>query len=369
MNSGHRASLPRDSGRVEYLPCGAITGIGSLPMTNADAAVDFVRDRSPEIPFWPQLPQISGRESIIGQGLGAIHDLIQPCPDAYGYEVKPGKVDVVLERFWNGSGELAPSHASGFYAFERRAGVSGFPAAVAVKGQFEGPITLASYLYCDGRPFVGDPALFAAVTAHVSRSVAWQSRRLAAFGLTVLLFIDEPGLCTIRMAGRIVSEARLIEGLRVAIRSGQSAGATVGLHCCAARPFSQMCRAQPDVLSFDAHGDLESFVADSGVRAFVRDGGCVAYGMIPTVSRLNELQPEAIFSRWLEAALVLGDPIEIARRSFITATCGLGLLDETAADASFRLGRRVSELIGRIGRHGLAEGRSIGGYPNYAAGQ
>ena len=44
-------SLLRDG-----LSPGCVTGVGSLPFTDADEAVEFVAKYSPELPFWPQLP-------------------------------------------------------------------------------------------------------------------------------------------------------------------------------------------------------------------------------------------------------------------------------------------------------------------------
>ena len=35
---------------------GCVTGVGSLPFVDADLAVEFVAEFSPELPFWPQLP-------------------------------------------------------------------------------------------------------------------------------------------------------------------------------------------------------------------------------------------------------------------------------------------------------------------------
>ncbi len=329
-------------------PCGAILGIGSLPMTDPAAAVSFVRKFSPEIPFWPQLPNVSERERIIGQGLGAIHDLIEPREGVYGYQVKPGRLREVLERFWKGGGKLEPSHASGFYSFERSRVRDDFSEAFAIKGQIEGPITLASHLFYKNRSFAGERTLFEAVAAHVSHLVSWQSCRLASLGLPVLLFIDEPGLCIAGLVGPTIIEDALMNGLHFAIQAGRASGAVVGLHCCAAQPFSRMCRLQPDIVSFDAHNELEAFAADPDAREFVRSGGHVAFGLIPTLRRLDGLSGTEIFARWFKAADTLGDPVEIARRSFVSATCGLGLLGQQAAEASFRLGRIVAALVGRL---------------------
>ena len=74
--------------RIPFVAAGAVTGIGSLPLTSIPSAIRSVAELSPEIPFWPQLPQLSERESIVGQGLAIVEDLIEPRNEGYGYQVK-----------------------------------------------------------------------------------------------------------------------------------------------------------------------------------------------------------------------------------------------------------------------------------------
>ena len=54
------------------LPPGCVTGVGSLPFVDADEAVEFVAEFSPELPFWPQLPMRAAGEGVIAQGMGAL---------------------------------------------------------------------------------------------------------------------------------------------------------------------------------------------------------------------------------------------------------------------------------------------------------
>lgn len=70
---------------MPFTPTGAVTGIGSLPLTSVTSAIQSIAEFSPEIPFWPQLPRLSERETVIGQGLGAVADLIEPRTKGYGY--------------------------------------------------------------------------------------------------------------------------------------------------------------------------------------------------------------------------------------------------------------------------------------------
>lgn len=122
-------------------------------------------------------------------------------------------------------------------------------------------------------------------------------------------------------------------------------GAHAGLHCCAARPFSRMCRAQPDILSFDAHQGLELFFSNPESTAFARKGGTVAYGLIPTLQDLSTVRAEHLFTRWLTLAALAGDPQQFAQNSMITASCGLGLLSPESVTKSFQLARSVGTLI------------------------
>lgn len=335
--------------RDSFVAAGAVTGIGSLPLTSAAEAIRAVAEFSAEIPFWPQLPQLSDRERAVGQGLGILGELIEPRSEGYGYQVRAGKIDSVVELLHRSTGALKPANAAGFGAFEEALSSGVFTSATAVKGQIEGPITLSAYLFHQGRPFLCDPALFAAIAFHVAQMICWQIDRLKSAGLPVILFVDEPALC-LEASANAVSEEQRLNALATTLNDARVRGALAGLHCCAARPFSRMCRANPDILSFDAHEGLELFFADPDARNFVNRGGTVAYGMVPTLASLTTLDATSIFVRWLRAASSAGDPQRLARCAMITATCGLGLLHPSSIAASFSVAQGIGKLIRILAR-------------------
>jgi hypothetical protein len=337
--------IPSYTVRMPFVAAGAVTGIGSLPLTSIASAIRSVAKFSPEVPFWPQVPQLSEREGAIGQGLGIVADLIEPRNEGYGYQVKEGRLDLVLEILHRSSGELTPANAAGFAAFEEAFSSGLFNSAIAVKGQIEGPITLSAYLFHQGRPFLSDPALFAAIAFHVSQIICWQIDRLKSTGLPVLLFVDEPALCLEAPVANAVTEEQRLNALAIALEDARSRGAYAGLHCCAARPFERMCRVKPDIISFDAHEGLDLFFADWRALDFVQQGGTVAYGIVPTRPGLNAVDAASIFVRWLKAASLAGDPQKFAQRAMITATCGLGLLDTSSVAESFSVAHSISKLI------------------------
>jgi hypothetical protein len=331
--------------RMPFVPAGAVTGIGSLPLMSAASAIHAVAEFSAEVPFWPQLPQLSERESIIAQGLDIVADHLESRREGYGYQVKEGRIDLVLEILHRSNGQLTPKNAAGFWAFERALSSGTFDSAVAVKGQVEGPITLSAYLFHRGRPFLSDPALFSAIAFHVSQIICWQIERLEVAGLPVLLFVDEPALCLETNAATMISEEKMLDVLAVILEDARIRGAYPGLHCCAARPVERMRRVKPDIISFDAHEGLELFFPDSHALDFVHQGGIVAYGVVPTRAGVNAVDSAKIFLRWLQAASQAGDPQELAQRSMITATCGLGLLDESSISESFGVAHAIGRMI------------------------
>lgn len=240
--AGH-TTIPTHTNRLPFTPAGAVTGIGSLPYTSVTSAIQAVAEFSPEVPFWPQLPQLSEQERVIGQGLGIVADLIEPRNQGYGYQVKEGRIDSVLEILHRSVGELTPANAAGFGEFETALSSGLFQHAVAVKGQIVGPITLSAYLLHQGRPFLSDPALFAAIAFHVSQTICWQIDRLRSAGLPVLMFVDEPALCLEVPIAGAVSEQKRLSALAATLQDARFRGAYAGLHCCAARPLSA-CAAQ-----------------------------------------------------------------------------------------------------------------------------
>lgn len=329
---------------MPFVPAGAVTGIGSLPLTSVESAIHSVAQFSPEIPFWPQLPRISAQESAIGQGLGIVAHLIEPRSGGYGYQVKEGRIDSLLGLLHRSSGELTSANAAGFGAFEEALSCGLFNSAAAVKGQIEGPITLSAYLFHNDLPFLSDPALFAAIAFHVSQVICWQIDRLRSAGKPVLLFVDEPALC-LETPANAVSEEKRLSALAATLEDAKSRGAYAGLHCCATRPFERMRHAKPDILSFDAHEGLELFFADSHALDFVQQGGRVAYGIVPTRPGLNAVDAASIFLRWLDAASRAGDPQKFAQGAMITATCGLGLLNPSSIEETFSVAHSISKLI------------------------
>ncbi len=332
-----------------FLPHSSITGIGSLPLTDVQTALRLVAQLCPEVPFWPQLPRLSEREYMIEQMLGSRIDFLTPRLAEYGYRVQPGLLQSFLQELQTGIASLDERYASGFFAFEQAVTAGLFPRARALKGQLIGPITLACMLFNEERVFLLDQEHLAAVSHYVTCFALWQAQHLQQAGLPVICFLDEPCLALLNHVPFQAVTEQAAQALHSVVTALQAAGMLVGIHCCAGlTSFRTMCQAAPDIVSFDAYQDLETFCTDQDARKFLNAGGLVAFGLIPTSSNLSSLDPVLLFTRWLLACKDMGDLSQLASHTMITATCGLGLLNPSHVESSFRLTQQIADLIQRI---------------------
>lgn len=339
----HRNGSNMGPSPVAHLPAGSVTGIGSLPHTDPVAAVAFVARHSPQIPFWPQLPQRGPQEYMLLQLLTPLRDLVQQESPAR-INVRPGQLDTFRRRLAHAEATLNRATAAGFYTFERACHDGLFPQARLLKGQLSGPLTLAHCLYTTagaaGEPFSHSATLLDELTTYLCRLATWQVERLARFDKPVLLMVDEPMLA---FAGRAPAALLSLQRVLDAIRH---AGGSAGIHCCALGATGTGFAAAPDLISFDAYHELELLLTAPELPTFLARGGALALGLVPTLLDLSHFSPEAMLARWLAAAFSLQlDPQQLLRRTLITATCGLGLLTPEAAQMNFEQARRLTQLL------------------------
>jgi len=315
------------------------TGIGSLPHTDARAAVEAVFASAPDLPYWPQLPKVSPSEGMNEQALA----------DFPGLRVEDGKlrhaqdeafflgVEKVFAAYESGdaaAAALAPESARAFEPFidaVRQRGVA------QAKGQLAGPITVGmAVLGEDGNPVLYDEVVRDVLVKFLKLRVKWQAERLREAGAEPIVFVDEPFLASFGTPffGWGVQEVR--ECLE-AVAAGAE---TVGSHCCSNTDWSIFLGGRLDIVSFDAYEFAENFlVYRDDLAAFLSRGGTIAWGVVPTdpdalagetVKRLRERMDGL-----LPKVEALGFQREqVLKQSLITPACGLGTRPlDTAARA------------------------------------
>lgn len=331
------------------LPPGVVTGIGSLPFHDPQQALALIAEQCPELPFWPQLPQRSPNERIIEQALAPFEDRLQPREQGSGYVAR--HVDDVLRGFAQAKAELLPTHAAGFFAFEEALAAGLFSEARMLKGQMVGPITLASQLFVGDTCLLENDTVVDAASAYCERLACWQVERLKRWDKPVMIFLDEPCITMIPWSpDETQTLPPTLTLLANVIQAIQNTGVLVGIHSCATPErvvhASAMSRLNPDILSFDAYHGVKTFFRNKDALQFVEDGGIVAFGLVPTLQDMNDVDPYHLFSRWQVASYkVVTNRAELGRQSMITASCGLGLLPEAAVRDSFEIAHSIERYI------------------------
>jgi hypothetical protein len=319
---------------------GCVTGVGSLPFIDADEAVEFVAEFSPDLPFWPQLPLRAVGEGVIAQGMGPLIEYLEPAGRPYCWAVRNGAVAAFAAALEGSDAGLSPETAAGFFALERAIKSGRFPGARAAKGQLEGPATLAHCLFLDGVPVARVPGWLDRLARFLERQAAWQVRRLTELGLPVVFLLDEPAVSLFDARSRVAATAA--GAVRRVLSAARREGAVVGIHCCAPLPSAAFHELGLDLLSFDANlpTDDEFLVL---ARAILDRGGYLAFGLAPTGS--SSATVESMEARWLALASSLGDLTTVAAQSLVTATCGLGLSTLAETAASFTLAQGIGAAI------------------------
>ncbi len=319
------------------------TGLGSLPMSEPEAATALVLERFPGLPFWPQLPPRSPWENITLQFAAGLPGLIAD-PEAGTVGVDPtadlaAELTTFYEAYLAGDSNrfaLTPEVAPGYFRLGEN--IQADPGRVErLKGQVIGPLTFCQAAKdAEGRMVLHDPELRIACARGLGLGGAWQVENFPRLGRRPLILIDDPGVYLVGSAHLGLSRAEAIELIAAAAEPIARAGALVGVHCCANTDWSLLLSAEIDVLSLDAAGFGESLLlyADD-VIAFLERGGVLAWGIVPTNTFTGRETPESLLGRLgeLTAALVRAgaDRTAVQDQALLTPACGLGSLSSEVA--------------------------------------
>jgi hypothetical protein len=319
-----------------------MTGIGSLPHHNVDAALAYAFRMN--VPFLPQIPARNPREFMIQQALDRLPGL-----------VSQGKGEVALNPdHWMRdepelTAELEKAFAAGksdttaFNAFEPStesySAWSPFLWEVQereiqlAKIQLAGPLTSQWALrLTDGTPADRIPEIGMQIFRLVlARSIA-MVRLLKARGATPLFYLDEPGLYGLNQ-----ENPRHIAGLqelKLFVQTLKKEGALVGLHCCSNTEWATMMTLGFDLISIDTKLSLLPLLRHGKeLKAFLKGGGRLSLGVIPTgkgKEDVESFEPELAFEHLLNDLYDNGlgnqtDVKQLLENAVYTTACGLAL--------------------------------------------
>lgn len=265
--------------------------IGSLPCDNLDKAMEIVKRNFGNIPFWPQLTNVSTKEDMI----------IQFSDDMSSF------CSVSFPKFLELIKNTKPHYA---------------------KGQVTGPNTLSFRIKSNK------------LAQTLAQKALWQIKQIKSANPTTIpiIFIDEPSLAS-------VQNQNATEMIKTVSDTIKENGGISGVHCCGDCDWDIVIKAGVDIISFDAY----SFTPSTAFVKFLANGGKIAWGIIPTKDTSAILDADLdkmieIFENGVKNLTKFGiDEKIIIENSLVTPSCGAGSLSEELAEKAMILTKQLSD--------------------------
>lgn len=268
------------------------TAMGIMPHTDVEQALKLAL--SLDIPFWPQLPNVSFYEDMYVQASEGfpgikidlenkklLFDRVKFDKDLAEYSDKMSD----LHYF-----ELSRDYSSVFHRFLRKE----LSAYSAVRGQCIGPVSYGFRVTdTENKPIIYDDSIRPLMFDFLQKKINIQRRQLIEKNNRAFVWMDEPGLGWVfsGLSGYGDVQAKreyrdFLEGLE-----GLKA-----LHLCANVNLPYLLSMGIGLLSFDAFQiEIMPKGYTASVAGFLENGGMICWGIIPTDSQsLGRENPETL---------------------------------------------------------------------------
>lgn len=336
---------------------GLATGIGSLPYEEPEAALDLIFKYTPQIPFWPQLPQRDVREGMVAQFSENL-PFLKVAQDGLRFNVfdaKDRELEIFYERIIDHDVDyfkISAEFALGLYSFYQRLENTDPGGIEFIKGQITGPFSFAASIKDEkGISLLHDPVLLQAFIKGLAMKALWQVNFFAKFRKKMIVFIDEPYLGCFGSAYTPINREDVVEGLAELTAGIKSADVLLGVHCCGNTDWSIFTEINSlDIINFDAFSFLEKFTlyADN-LKGFLKKGGVICWGIVPTLEFSGGETAELLVKKITDAIDALAkkgiDRDLLLNNSFISPSCGLGALDTQKPEQIFGLLAQTTSLF------------------------
>ncbi|MFA4842214.1 MAG: methionine synthase, partial [Candidatus Omnitrophota bacterium] len=314
---------------------GLAAGIGSMPHTEPDAALDLIFKYTPQIPFWPQLPKRDVREGMVAQFTQGL-----PClrVSADGVFFDGSDKERELEKFYDrliredlGYFGIGADFALGLHEFHRRLKGADLSGIEFIKAQVSGPFTFAASISDEtGRLLLYDSVFMQVILKGLAMKALWQIDYFKEFNKPMVLFFDEPYLSAFGSGYTPLNREDVVKILSEFCAGIKSKQVLLGVHCCGNTDWSIFTEIKDiDIINFDAFSFLDTFVLYAkDLKAFLERGGIICWGIVPTlVLQENELAAVLVrkVKEGINALVKKGVPESLLlERLIVSPACGLG---------------------------------------------
>lgn len=325
------------------------TGIGSLPHRDALQAASLSLEAL-DVPFWPQLPQVSFREAMVPQYSEGMPS-VRFDPDRQAIWVERNEEEIT--RFYETTTEdsrvaISEDYAKGLYAFLKLLNGRRFD---VLKGHITGPLTFTLGLVdAAGKPIYYDEELREVGLMLLKAKARWQIDILGRFAEKVIIFIDEPILSALGGASYMgVSTGEAERLLKEAVGAVRAAGGIAGIHCCGRADWPMVLQSGVDIMNFDAYGFGDTLAIYPGeTREFLEQGGILAWGIVPTTEDIIKEDEQSVLGLFRNRLETLAKEVPeelLLSNIMLTPSCGTGSRSVEETLKVFQLLMRLKEAL------------------------
>lgn len=348
---------------MSFKPQFLATGIGSMPFTDVEHAVDVSLTKIHQAPFWPQLPKLGLNEQMEIQYSEGIPRITIDRDKKRMYFDTTGDYSEEFAEFYeaymtamdpdDGTGDcsamtITEDFSKGFYAFERRiqARADKMP---FLKVQTTGPCSFALTITDENkRAAYYNEEFRDVIIKALAMKCRWQIQKYQPFAERIICFIDEPILSAFGSSTYVsVKRDDIVSHLTEVIEAVHFDNALAGIHCCGNTEWSILIDAGVDIVNFDAfeYGETIAMYPEA-VQKHLKRGGILAWGVVPTSTAIREQSIESLvthFEKMMDNLASKGvDRQQITEQAIITPSCGTGSIAPEDAEKVFDLLNKLS---------------------------
>lgn len=293
------------------LPRLLATAIGSLPHTDANAAISLILDSLGKAPHLPQLSRRDPREQMWIQYSEKLPGFKVDLENLKYYfetsEDPTGSVEKFFEAYLeilDGASsepfEIGPDYGLGIKLFLDKLSSDPAKKYPFIKAQVTGPLSFALTVTDEqGKPIFYHPIFKDVAINGMGLKAMWLIDTLRPFAENIIIFVDEPSLSAYGSSAFLgVSSSDVIESLNEVFSMISSKGAITGVHCCGNTDWSLLMETTVDIINFDAVDYMESLaIYSEQLSNFLSRGGALAWGVVPNDSRINQESVDMTFKR------------------------------------------------------------------------
>jgi hypothetical protein len=348
---------------MTFKPKFLATGIGSVPFTDPNYAVELLLKRLDQCPFWPQLPRLGMNEQMEAQYSEAMPRIVFDRENNRMYFDTEGDYTEPFAEFYEKyimameTGDcsplaISPDFSKGLYEFEDQLKKLDHKLP-CLKVQTTGPCTFNLAVTNQDRQLIYYTDEFRdMIVKAIAMKCRWQIQKFAPYAEKVICFLDEPVLSAYGSSTYIsVMREDVIALLKETIEAIHQENALSAIHCCGNTEWSILIDAGVDIVNFDAFEFGETIALyPKEVTEFLNRGGILAWGVVPTSPEIQNQTVESL-TEHLEkmmdhlAAKCNIDKQIIVEQAMITPSCGTGVLEPEDAERVFELTSELSKVM------------------------